>query len=425
MIRPDYVARLYGMTTADLLRLEYGWNHRLMHEGLANLFDNARRFAHPRGAFNDKKDEWDDDSLPLDSHLLGGHLYRPGAPFILTEKRHRKCYHRPLHNTEFAWDEIARCLACGKSVANGTCGHVLQGVAFSTGRRLSWGKYGIRTLKTRKITLGRTAHKSPSAEDENDTESFDLRDEDTPSRRGGDETSHRTEWWISANEPEIKRRWHWSDIRPIAPEIEHRRWRRDTELNVRAARYRAPHVKVKELHDAGLTQPQIARKLKVSERTVRERMAELPEVPPKEMTAADLLALRMRAGGARNTFWPGGDSLPHGSTEAHPHVTVHSAVITPKNNALGVQWQDYVRRSPLIALVGDGGFPEPQEPVVTTGMGVEEYHRMLQARPEVTDELLSTFGLHRCEVHYTTYYTNLPRLARITPFTALSPKLCR
>lgn len=62
----------------------------------------------------------------------------------------------------------------------------------------------------------------------------------------------------------------------------------------------------------------------MSERTIRERVEELPPEPPKETTAADLLALRMGAGWVSNTFWPGGDSAPRGSTEASPRENVRS-----------------------------------------------------------------------------------------------------
>ena len=55
-------------------------------------------------------------------------------------------------------------------------------------------------------------------------------------------------------------------------------------------------------HSPGLTQPQIARKRRVSERTIRARLEELPPEPPKETTAADVLRLRMRANRGRNTF---------------------------------------------------------------------------------------------------------------------------
>jgi len=130
--------------------------------------------------------------------------------------------------------------------------------------------------------------------------------------------------------PEIERGWDWSQISPVAPEIEYRVWR-VAHFEPAKFRYRAPHAKVRALRNAGLTQPQIARRLKVSERTTRAHIDELPPEPPKEITAADLLLLRVRAGGgwakgnswqrwAKKPFWPGADNTPRGSTAASPRV---------------------------------------------------------------------------------------------------------
>jgi len=136
------------------------------------------------------------------------------------------------------------------------------------------------------------------------------------------------EWMWKLNQrpdpvPVIERRWHWKNIdTDSAPEIEYRVQRaasRYFDLSV-PPRYRAPHAKVRELSKKGLTQKQIARKLKVKERTIRNRLAELPPEPPKETIAADLLPLIVARGGgwAKGNSWPGGENTPRGSTESHP-----------------------------------------------------------------------------------------------------------
>jgi hypothetical protein len=110
-----------------------------------------------------------------------------------------------------------------------------------------------------------------------------------------------------------------------APEIEHRTQcaaLRYFDLPV-PERYRAPHAKVRELHRLGLTQKQIAQKLKVKERTIRNRLSELPPEPPREITAFDLLKRQMERGTVRGgrfikpKFWLG-DSIPRGHSAAAP-----------------------------------------------------------------------------------------------------------
>jgi hypothetical protein len=122
--------------------------------------------------------------------------------------------------------------------------------------------------------------------------------------------------------PELhpSRKWNWHDIRSSAPEIEQRRWR-VTIFDQAKLRYRAPHARVRALLDGGLTQQQIAKRLKVTLRTISSRVSELPPEPPKERTAAGLLTLRVEAGGGwhRQSFWPGSsDNIPRGSGWTRP-----------------------------------------------------------------------------------------------------------
>jgi len=65
-----------------------------------------------------------------------------------------------------------------------------------------------------------------------------------------------------------------------------------------------------------------------SVRAPRERVEELPPETPKETTAADLLALRTVRAGVSNTFWPGGDSAPRGSTEASPRENAEASTLS-------------------------------------------------------------------------------------------------
>jgi hypothetical protein len=239
---------------------------------------------------------------------------------------------------EFAPHVYYRCPACEKFVSN--CGHVNQGIAFTTGRKLTWGKGGLRTVQTKKITVGKTSFKTvPTSGD--DTPNFGSNVFD-PRGEKDEKEFIRFEWeWRTADSPEIERGWDWSQISPVAPEIEYRVWR-VAHFELAKFRYRAPHEKVRALRNAGLTQPQIALKLKVSERTIRARIEELPPEAPKETTAADLLALRVRDGGGwakgnswqrwtKKPFWPGADNIPRGSTESRPDTLFRSPDIKPED----------------------------------------------------------------------------------------------
>ena len=101
----------------------------------------------------------------------------------------------------------------------------------------------------------------------------------------------------------------------IAPEIEQRRlnllW-----PSIKDSEYRAPHSKVREARNGGLSIAEMAKRFKVSERTINYRLADIPDtVPPVNRNA-----LQVAAGGGytRSKFWPGADFIPRGSTESRP-----------------------------------------------------------------------------------------------------------
>jgi hypothetical protein len=73
--------------------------------------------------------------------------------------------------------------------------------------------------------------------------------------------------------------------------------------------YRASHAKVKAAIDAGLSITRAAKKFKVSPATIYSRLAEIPK---PTITAADLLPLRIAAGGGRMrpNFWFAEESRP-------------------------------------------------------------------------------------------------------------------
>ncbi|MGE5052992.1 MAG: hypothetical protein ACM3WP_02415, partial [Acidobacteriota bacterium] len=92
----------------------------------------------------------------------------------------------------------------------------------------------------------------------------------------------------------------------IAPEIEQRRLEAAWAYVLSSPdfrEYRAPYTKVQELRDAGFSIAQMARRLKVSERTVNYRLMDIPET----REVPDLLAARLKAnrGYAVNTWYPG------------------------------------------------------------------------------------------------------------------------
>ena len=105
----------------------------------------------------------------------------------------------------------------------------------------------------------------------------------------------------------------------VAPEIDQRRLNAAWPYVLSSPdfyEYRAPYAKVRELRDAGFSIAQMARKLKVSERTINNRLADVPETTPP----VDRLALRVAASGGHNTqrFWPGVERIPQGSSQALP-----------------------------------------------------------------------------------------------------------
>jgi hypothetical protein len=329
MVRLKWVARFYGLETKELHRLVERWNSTLAqwpsireeYVLLTVLDDHIRRLASPQPNF------------PLDSILVGGQWFRPGYPYILQTKRtppknRQRCYHRPLQDVEFAPLTFYRCSDCGGFGA-GDVGHVNQSKFFGR-KKQAKSKYRA----------------TPTAGDDtpNNGSEFDPRGEFDS--KGTEETDAqwiaKFQWmWKLGGRCDpvsiIRRGWQSQDIESEAPEIEYRQQRaalRYFDLSV-PSRYRAPHAKVRELSQLGFTQMQIAHKLKVSERTIRERVSELPPEPPKESTAADLLPLIVRAGGGwakgkswqrwtTKPFWPGADKLPRGSTEASPGSNRHT-----------------------------------------------------------------------------------------------------
>jgi len=104
----------------------------------------------------------------------------------------------------------------------------------------------------------------------------------------------------------------------IAPEIERRRLEAAWPYVLSSpdfGEYRAPYAKVRELRDAGFSIAQMARKLKVSERTINYRLMDIPET----REVPDLLVARLKAnrGYAANTWYPGiwRHRTPQGPTE--------------------------------------------------------------------------------------------------------------
>jgi hypothetical protein len=117
----------------------------------------------------------------------------------------------------------------------------------------------------------------------------------------------------------------------VAPEIDQRRLNAAWSYvlgNPDFYEYRAPYSKVREMREAGFSIPQMAKRLKVSERTIDNRLIDVPDTLPR----ADVLALRVKASGGymRPAFWPGADSIPRGDTR-----TVPSALERPLNTLTG------------------------------------------------------------------------------------------
>jgi len=113
---------------------------------------------------------------------------------------------------------------------------------------------------------------------------------------------------------QIKHNFHWDEISTApAQEIEWRRLRAIT-IAPRKDRYRAPHATVRKMYDSGLTQKQIAKKLKVSVRTVCARLADIP-IAPAEDPIGVYLDVRS-AGGARPLLRV--KPIPQGSRNTAP-----------------------------------------------------------------------------------------------------------
>jgi hypothetical protein len=249
--------------------------------------------------------------------------HRPGYPYILpTTQTPRKprCYHRPLQDAVWGALEMAQCSHCEQRLSGSAVGHVEAGKIFGRGR------------------VPRSAKKrTPTERDDSISHNGLQEHRPRPKETDGEFIAKVENMWASLGKaapvPVVERGWHWKDIQAAtsAPEIEHRAQRAALrfERPTITRRYRASHAKVQDLRRAGLTQVQIAKRLRVSERTIRSRVGELPPSPPKEITSADLLSRRVRAGGGwmRQAFWPGGKGspwsdhgVPRGSSESRPDV---------------------------------------------------------------------------------------------------------
>jgi hypothetical protein len=342
MVRLSHMARFYGFTVEELLRIEAEWSKRLKFvstvedgkrvywsgstTGLAVLDDNIRRVPAPLLP-----------PFPLHSVLCGGHWCKVGYAYFLRTKRTPKaprCYHRPLQDVELGGLILHACPICGKMPSEEQVGHVYNAKKFGKKKRA---KSSYRAVPTAGDDTPNNGENVSDPRGERDPEAME-------SER---QYIARFEWmWkrLGPGEPVITLDGPRFVVSLDAPEIEYRRQRADVKFFTSATpRYRAPHAKVRDLLHQGFTQKEIARKLRVTERTIHNRITELPPEPPKEMTAADLLPLRVARGGGwskgkswqrwtKKPFWPGAEVGQQGSREARPSDLVRPRLVCYERN---------------------------------------------------------------------------------------------
>lgn len=212
-----------------------------------------------------------------------------------------RCFHPQLLSEEWGGLVFRYCKDCGQWLNNGSEVVSLRAAKIIRGNRQLW--------KDRKRTpvYHKSAYDGNGLTEGKGTEYTLNRFEFVrfPSRLERLFYFDRSEGWVERVAPEIERRTLDAAWRYVLSSPDFRE-------------YRAPYAKVREMRDAGFSIPQMARKLKVSERTINNRLADVP----RTVAPPDLLALRVNASGGYTvrTFWPsnGVDHIPRGSRATSP-----------------------------------------------------------------------------------------------------------
>jgi hypothetical protein len=225
--------------------------------------------------------------------------YRHGAEIgsSYTAKHRPRCLHLSLLNDEWGPLTFRRCPDCNEFLSGGAVVYlpmVLKYIRRPYDPKKPWTWQGSGCWKDKKHT------KAPWQSEERD-----FHGEPAEVYVGGDAYVRLTDTRRDVIELDGA----------IAPEIEQRRLNLLWPL-IKDSEYRAPHSKVREARNGGLSIAEMAKRFKVSERTINYRLAEIPDtIPPVNRNA-----LQVAAGGGytRPKFWPGADFIPRGSTESRP-----------------------------------------------------------------------------------------------------------